>query len=176
MNLGGSAKLTGPFEAELAYYVYRKDALGDIGTRLAQQMSRQYGGVRVYRDGLRVLPYGEPENDWLGLDLEYRRRTTLVPIGNINVFGQVLVSRAENPELEDTASREGFIANDAYNDLRTVLRDALVRTAVVVGGARARKTRAAEMRQPLASRSALLQKLIRDITRALQSELPPDRV
>ena len=25
-------------------------------------------GVRVYRDGIRVYDYGEPENDWLGLD------------------------------------------------------------------------------------------------------------
>ena len=26
------------------------------------------GGVRVYRDGIRVYDYGEPENDWLDLD------------------------------------------------------------------------------------------------------------
>ncbi|MFX7705254.1 hypothetical protein ABTJ74_19660, partial [Acinetobacter baumannii] len=25
-------------------------------------------GIRVFRDGLRVYDYGEPENDWLGLD------------------------------------------------------------------------------------------------------------
>ncbi len=27
------------------------------------------GGVRVYRDGIRVYNYGEPDDDWLGLDL-----------------------------------------------------------------------------------------------------------
>jgi len=27
------------------------------------------GGVRIYRDGIRVYDYGEPENDWLELDI-----------------------------------------------------------------------------------------------------------
>jgi hypothetical protein len=28
-------------------------------------------GIRVYMEGFRVLPYGEPKNDWLGLDIDY---------------------------------------------------------------------------------------------------------
>lgn len=32
-------------------------------------------GIRVYLEGFRVLPYGEPRNDWLSLDYEYTKRT-----------------------------------------------------------------------------------------------------
>ena len=28
------------------------------------------GGISVFRDGMRILDYGEPDNDWLGLDLK----------------------------------------------------------------------------------------------------------
>ena len=57
----------GSFEAEAAYFVYRAEALGSIKVRAAQAMGRTYGGVRLYRDGLRVMPYGEPGVDWLDL-------------------------------------------------------------------------------------------------------------
>src|SRR5205085_7720856 len=117
-----------------------------------------------------------PGNDWVGLDLEYRRRTTLVPIGNINVFGQVLVTRADNPALEDTASREGFIANDAYHEMRAVLLETLVQTAVLVGSARARKTKTVRQRKPVATRSAPLSTLIDKTTHALADHLPPGKV
>ena len=30
----------------------------------------QNGGIRVYRDGVRVYDYGERDNDWLGIDLK----------------------------------------------------------------------------------------------------------
>ena len=36
-------------------------------------------GVRVYVEGFRVLPYGEPNNDWLGLDAAYTRRIRTLP-------------------------------------------------------------------------------------------------
>lgn len=175
-ELPGRYPATGPFSFRAAYFVYRKDTIGSFAVREAQRMGRTYGGVRVYRDGLRVLPYGEPDNDWLGLDLEYRRRTTLVPIGNLNIFGQVLLTRAANPGLEDTASREGFIANDSFHQLRTVLLESFIQTAVTVGTARARKTKAGSKPRPSASRKALVEQMVSQTRSALEQHLPEQKV
>lgn len=71
------------------------------------------GGVRVFRDGLRIYDYGEPENDWLALD--YRRfQQPTKAISNNLIVGAVELNRDESSDLEEKTNREGFVANDAY--------------------------------------------------------------
>jgi len=71
------------------------------------------GGVRVYRDGLRIYDYGEPENDWLSLDL---RRVNAPPlkISKNLIIAAVSLNGEESIALTEKANREGFIENDAY--------------------------------------------------------------
>jgi len=42
----------------------------NVSTRgtFAKDMRAELSGVRLYRDGIRVFPYGEPDNDWLDLE------------------------------------------------------------------------------------------------------------
>lgn len=71
------------------------------------------GGVRVFRDGLRVYDYGEPENDWLGLD--YRRfQQPTKAISNNLILGAVYLNRKDSSDLEEKTNREGFVDNNAY--------------------------------------------------------------
>jgi signal transduction histidine kinase len=71
------------------------------------------GGVRVFRDGLRVYDYGEPENDWLSLD--YRRfQQPTKAISNNLIVGAIDLKREESSDLEEKTNREGFVSNDAY--------------------------------------------------------------
>ena len=71
------------------------------------------GGVRVYRDGLRIYDYGEPENDWLSLD--YRRfQQPTKAISNNLIVGSVDLKREESADLEEQTNRQGFVENDAY--------------------------------------------------------------
>lgn len=71
------------------------------------------GGVRVFRDGLRVYDYGEPENDWLSLD--YRRfQQPTKAISNNLIVGAIDLNREESPDLEEKTNREGFVTNEAY--------------------------------------------------------------
>lgn len=71
------------------------------------------GGVRVFRDGLRVYDYGEPENDWLSLD--YRRfQQPTKAISNNLIVGAIDLKREESSDLEEKTNREGFVTNDAY--------------------------------------------------------------
>lgn len=80
----------------------------------------QYNGVAVFRDGIRVLPYGEPEDDWLEIDHARYMRTSEA-FERKNVVGMVEINQAENKELHDKSNREGFIENSAYFDLRDLM-------------------------------------------------------
>lgn len=71
------------------------------------------GGVSVYRDGMRVYNYGEPDNDWLGFDIQRVNRPG-VNLSNNLILGAVFLDRGESEDLKEKANREGFIENEAY--------------------------------------------------------------
>jgi len=71
------------------------------------------GGVRVYRDGIRVYDYGEPGNDWLNLDIR-RVNIPAKRISNNIIISAVAVGRKASQDLIEKTNREGFIENDAY--------------------------------------------------------------
>jgi C4-dicarboxylate-specific signal transduction histidine kinase len=81
-------------------------------------------GVSIFRDRLRVLPYGEPGNDWLDLDKE-RINAPSERIGNQQIIGFVEVFQEETPELRDKTNREGLIDNAAFRDIRALVRAAI---------------------------------------------------
>ncbi len=74
-------------------------------------------GIRVFRDGLRVYDYGEPENDWLGLDLRRVNEPTKRLSNNI-ILGAVYLKRADSFDLIEKTNREGFVENTAYEAFR----------------------------------------------------------
>jgi signal transduction histidine kinase len=83
------------------------------------------GGVRVYREGIRVYDFGEPGNDWLDLggrrvNIPVRRISNNQIIGVITLDGQ-----ASAKSLVEKTNREGFIENDAYEALRVAVLCAL---------------------------------------------------
>lgn len=109
------------------FYVFDRDReilnkLGD--SQLVQNFLDESGGVRVYRDGIRVYNYGEPGDDWLGLDL--RRVNT--PTRNISrniIVGAVDLSLENSFGLTEKTNREGFVENDGYRRLRQIVLGAL---------------------------------------------------
>lgn len=137
---------TGPCRFRAAYFIFRRDALNpdsSVGVQRARKLADLFGGIRVYRDGLRVMPYGEPRNDWLGLDALYRQRgAVLAPIGAANFFGELLLTREDNVLIVDTASREGVVENDAFRELRKFLRDSIVWAVNLVASVRRKKVKA----------------------------------
>jgi signal transduction histidine kinase len=118
---------SGPFEVELRVWDRDASAMNQLGERVGRSVSDvrhdldRAAGVSVYRDGFRVLPYGEPGNDWLKLDARRVQNPTL-RLSNNQIVGYVLTSQAENPNLRDQTNREGLIHNQAYEDLIVELR------------------------------------------------------
>jgi signal transduction histidine kinase len=73
----------------------------------------QNGGIRIYRDNMRVYDYGEPGNDWLNLG---GRRVNIPTkrISNNILIGAIYLERERSEDLKEKANREGFIENNAY--------------------------------------------------------------
>ncbi|MEN3980281.1 ATP-binding protein [Acinetobacter sp. CWB-B33] len=74
---------------------------------------RMHTGVKVFRDSLRVYDYGEPENDWLGLD-HRRFQTPAKAVSNNLLVAAVQVDRDASFDLQEKTNREGFVENEAY--------------------------------------------------------------
>ncbi|OYV06800.1 MAG: histidine kinase [Verrucomicrobiales bacterium VVV1] len=83
----------------------------------------QFGGVRLYHRGVRVLPYGDPKNDWLDMNLRRSQHQELRPSTN-NSIGCV---RIEDPSgvFQQKTDRLGFVESHALDELRRFTDEAL---------------------------------------------------
>lgn len=82
------------------------------------------GGVRVYRDNMRVLNYGEPDDDWLDLNFRRVNQPTRKVSSNV-IIAAVGLSRESSGALQEKANREGFLKNAAFMKLRGAILYAL---------------------------------------------------
>jgi signal transduction histidine kinase len=65
--------------------------------------------IYLYRDGMRVYPYGEPDDDWLQIDM-YRGTIAAGDfLSNDQVVGRIDITQKGNPLLKDKTNREGLI-------------------------------------------------------------------
>lgn len=87
--------------------------------RLAIGILNIYCGIKIYRDNFRVKPYGDVDNDWLGLDKAKVSDTHGYRVGNNQTIGVIKISDEKNPLLIDATNREGIIENEAYEHLKT---------------------------------------------------------
>ncbi len=95
-----------------------------LGLRDFRRIIRDHSGVSLYRDGFRILPYGESDNDWLRLD-QRRVNNPTMRLSNNQVLGSIQLSADENPYLKDQTNREGLVTNESYTHLAEVVRELL---------------------------------------------------
>ena len=117
------------------YFIYQKDLIPHGQMASIKKYSLNNGGIKLYRNGFRVLPYGERGDDWLSLDLSTRRRSILPTHTNQNFFGFVEISDASG-DFEETSSREGLLNNVAFVELQNFIYRALVSAVVKIAEAR----------------------------------------
>jgi len=99
------------------YFIYENSLLPSQTLTFIKEVANERGGIRLYRNGFRVLPYGEKQNDWLGLDDSTAKRVILSSHRNINFFGFVEVTDDSGIVFDETSSREGLFENDAFKEL-----------------------------------------------------------
>jgi signal transduction histidine kinase len=94
------------------------------GLSLLDEFLENVSGVRVYRDGMRVFNYGEPDDDWLGLDLRRVNRPTEKLSRNI-VIGAISIGLEDSFRLKEKTNREGFDESGAYAIFRNLVLSAV---------------------------------------------------
>ena len=92
---------------------------------------QKFGGIKLFRDGFRVRPYGERYDsafDWLGLGARKQKSPAGVakPDGGYkveveNIAGSICISRLTNVEFEDKSSREGLQENNEFQVFKKLI-------------------------------------------------------
>jgi len=101
-------------------------------------------GVRVYMEGFRVLPYGEPGDDWLAIDRRYAVRGRNLPFsGEVDdprladsqpgliatplrgMFGGVFLTETGAPDLRMLINREGFVPDEMFLEISDIVTNGL---------------------------------------------------
>lgn len=125
--------------ARIYYFIYEASLLSGQKRNDIKAIAEEQGGVRLYRKGFRVLPYGEKGDDWLGLDESARRRSIVAPHQNISFFGLVEIDNKGAEIFEETSSREGLIQDDAYYELVDYLFRVITSAVLKIADLRGRK-------------------------------------
>ncbi len=65
--------------------------------------------IYLYRDDIRVYPYGNKDDDWLQIDKLRGLERASYFFSNDQIIGVVKISKKDNPDLIDKTNREGLI-------------------------------------------------------------------
>lgn len=114
----------GTFELELKNTTHSQAMHASFGEPVAK-----YAGLALYRDGLRVMPYGRPDADFFGLEERRSMHAGRNFWAHRRTFGRVAFTRSGNPKLKDKAGREGLVDNRSKALLRMLVINVLLETA-----------------------------------------------
>ena len=112
-----------PFSFEFRVWNREQESIEELAKELKivirdiKRDLNEAGGISIYRDNFRVLPYGEPKNDWLRLDIR-RVQNPTKNLSNNQIIGYVSVSLDTNIELKDQSNREGIVDSVSFSDLK----------------------------------------------------------
>jgi len=120
------------------YFVYDANLFASGSFTFIRDLGYEKGGIKLYRNGFRVLPYGEQGDDWLALDRSNNRSIVLAPHANRSFFGLVELID-QNGNFEETSSREGLIENDALKELVNFVYRSIIGAVIKVAELRGRK-------------------------------------
>ncbi|MEM0121403.1 MAG: sensor histidine kinase, partial [Thermoprotei archaeon] len=109
---GGTIASPGPFRGQIDSFSLRimNNELA-VFDRYAEfrEFIKTHAGVRIFRDGFGIRPYGIDAEDWLKLGEGQTRGRSYYGLRPRNVIGCVELTAKANSALEEKTDREGFI-------------------------------------------------------------------
>ena len=116
-------KKLGGFSCDIYWYNRRVvDAVEGLTNKASETrnaISNWSGGPMLYRYGFRILPYGDPKDDWLSLDeIAFGQRG--FKLNRQQMIGRVLLE-TPHEDLREQTNREGLITSDTFNALQKIL-------------------------------------------------------
>lgn len=116
----------GATKQDIERFCYKQCAYG-----LRSDWLNKFGGIKLFRDGFRVRPYGERNDsafDWLGLGARKQKSPAGVAkagggykVEVENVAGSIRISRLTNLNFDDKSSREGLQENQAFRVFKQLI-------------------------------------------------------
>ena len=106
----------GPFSFEFYIFLldpkaYNKIESGKYKVSADEREVLKKHRIYLYRDAIRVYPYGDPKDDWLQTDTLRGVFSAGQFFSNDQVVGLIEITHSGNPKLQDKTNREGLIAN-----------------------------------------------------------------
>lgn len=92
-------------------------------------LAQKYSGFMMFRDGLRVLPYGREDNDFFEIESRRSKSAGREFWNHRQMFGRLAIQRDRNPNLKDKAGREGLLDNRAAKTLKALVANILMQSA-----------------------------------------------
>ena len=122
----------GPFSIYLAYLQGElKSSRVDVENYgIIRRKGDKYGGLYIYRDNIRILPYGDSDYDFLDIEKNRSKRASTYFFSYRRMFGAIEIADGQHSKLIEKAGREGFIENKAYRQLQSILKNFFWQLAV----------------------------------------------
>jgi Histidine kinase-, DNA gyrase B-, and HSP90-like ATPase. len=121
----GKNTLCGPFKINVAYAQGNLSqstiAPEDFNSLIAKL--DLYGGLYIYKNGIRILPYGDSDYDFLDIERNRTKSAAYYYFSYRRMFGVIDITKEKNPQLIEKAGREGFRENKAYKQFREILKN-----------------------------------------------------
>jgi signal transduction histidine kinase len=121
----------GPFSINFAYLQgdFKSSRVAPENYAIIKAKGDKFGGLYIYKDNIRVLPYGDSDYDFLDVEKNRTKRMSTYFFSYRRMFGAINIANDKNKELIEKAGREGFIENKAYRQLQAILKNFLVQLA-----------------------------------------------
>ena len=103
------AYLCGNFRFHFYIFDFSRGIGGRHGLNQAQKNLLKDHRIYLYRDDMRVYPYGDPDDDWLRIDVTRGTGRVGNFFSNDQVIGWIDITQRDNPALRDKTNREGLI-------------------------------------------------------------------
>lgn len=120
----------GEFSGTINEFSYKEEQLKDEDTikdifgkfESYRDFAQAQIGIKIYRNGFAVLPYGidDSNKDWLGLSSS-QTKTSFYDLRPDNVIGYVAIDEGTNYELKDKTDRSGLISNPYSRNFFTLI-------------------------------------------------------
>ncbi len=121
----------GPFAIDFAYMqgVERESRVAREQWHDLIRKLDMMGGLYIYRNGIRILPYGNTDYDFLRLEERRNLGAGYYFFSYRRIFGVIDLPPESSSRLIEKAGREGFRENRAYRQFRAILENFFIQMA-----------------------------------------------
>ena len=99
----------GAFQFHFFIFDFARGTSGRYTLRQKEKNLLKGHRIYLYRDDVRVYPYGDPDDDWLNIDVTRGTGRAGDFFSNDQIIGWIDITQKGNPGLRDKTNREGLI-------------------------------------------------------------------